>query len=204
MALPPTTTTTATTMTTATIEKPAGIATGLPDVGCYIACLASYNNGILHGAWVDLELATLTEEVQECIDWILATSPTAGAEEYAVHDWSGVPSSIRSQEWPDWEQVLNILDAIDNHGAAFTVWHDYAPDYNTDPSDFEAAYVGEYESGEDFAYDYYQERKAEALADLEELTFAIDWEAVWERGNISQEFWGAMGSDDRFHVFFSC
>jgi hypothetical protein len=41
-------------VTTATATKPAGIAQGLPDLGAYIACLASYNNGRLHGAWVDL------------------------------------------------------------------------------------------------------------------------------------------------------
>ena len=49
---------------TTTTTKPAAIALGLPDVGCYIACLASYNNGILHGSWVDLEQATTTKEVQ--------------------------------------------------------------------------------------------------------------------------------------------
>ena len=190
-------------MTTATIEKPAGIATGLPDVGCYIACLAGYNNGILHGAWVDLELATLTEEVQECIDWVIATSPTPGAEEYAVHDWSGVPRSISGQEWPDWEEVLTLVGAIDEHGKAFQLWHENATGYNLDPSDFERDYVGQYDSGADYAQDYFEERHGAALEQLQEVTFAIDWEAVWERGDISQYFWGSQGSDG-FHVYRSC
>ena len=56
-------------MTTTTATKPAGIAAYLPDLGAYVACLASYNNGCLHGAWVDLESASTVEEVQECIDW---------------------------------------------------------------------------------------------------------------------------------------
>ena len=191
------------TTATATATKPAGIAQGLPDLGAYIACLASYNNGRLHGAWVDLEEASTVEEVQECIDWVIATSPTPGAEEYAVHDWSGVPRSISGQEWPNWEEALCLLDAIDGHGEAFQLWHENATGYNLDPSDFERDYVGQYDSGEDFARDYYEERHCAALEQLEEVTFAIDWEAVWERGEISQHFWGSQGGEG-FHVYRSC
>ena len=188
---------------TANATKPAGIAQGLPDLGAYIACLASYNNGCLHGAWVDLEVASTVEEVQKCIDWVMATSPTPGAEEYAVYDWSGVPRSISGQEWPYWEEVLTLVGAIDEHGEAFQLWHENAPGYNTDPSDFERDYVGSYESGADYARDYFEERHGAALEQLQEVTFAIDWEAVWERGDISQYFWGSQG-DKGFHVYRSC
>ena len=190
-------------MTTANATKPGGIAQGLPDLGAYIACLASYNNGCLYGAWVDLEAAPTVEEVQECINWVIATSPTPGAEEYAVHDWSGVPRSISGQEWPDWEEVLTLVGAIDEHGEAFQLWHENAPDYNTEPSAFERDYVGQYDNGEDFARDYYEGEIGDALAQLEDVTFAIDWEAVWERGDVSQCFWGSQGSDG-FHIFRSC
>ena len=188
---------------TANATKPAGIAQGLPDLGAYIACLASYNNGCLHGAWVDLEVASTVEEVQKCIDWVMATSPTPGAEEYAVYDWSGVPRSISGQEWPYWEEVLTLVGAIDEHGEAFQLWHENATGYNLDPSDFERDYVGRYDSGADYAQDYFEERHGAALEQLQEVTFAIDWEAVWERGDISQYFWGSQGSDG-FHVYRSC
>jgi antirestriction protein len=191
------------TTATATATRPAGIAAYLPDVGAYIACLASYNNGRLHGAWVDLEVAATLEEVQECIDWVIATSPTPGAEEYAVHDWSGVPRSISGKEWPDWEEALTLLGAIDGHGEAFQLWHENAPDYNTEPSAFERDYVGRYESGADYARDYFEERHGDALEQLQDVTFAIDWEAVWERGDISQYFWGSQGAEG-FHVYRSC
>jgi antirestriction protein len=95
-----------------TITKPAGIASGLPDVGCYIACLASYNNGILYGAWVDLEEATTADEIQDCIDWVLATSPTPGAEEWAMHDHAGLPGYIRRTEWPDIEELSSWATAL--------------------------------------------------------------------------------------------
>ena len=104
-------------MTTTLATKPAGIATGCPDVGAYIACLASYNSGILHGAWIDLEEVEGVDDIQECINWVLATSSEPGAEEYAVHDWSGVPRSIHA-EWPNWGETLPLIQAIAEHGEA--------------------------------------------------------------------------------------
>jgi antirestriction protein len=55
----------------------------------YIACLAAYNSGILHGAWCD---AIDADEVREAIKEVLATSPVDGAEEYAFHDYDGFGS----------------------------------------------------------------------------------------------------------------
>lgn len=49
----------------------------------YVACLASYNAGILHGEWVDLfDCDDLNESVQS----MLRKSPVSDAEEYAIHD----------------------------------------------------------------------------------------------------------------------
>jgi len=48
-----------------------------------VACLASYNNGILHGDWIDLDG---TEDIGEKIADILKQSPVSDAEEWAVHD----------------------------------------------------------------------------------------------------------------------
>ena len=70
-----------------TIPKPpAAIGTSLDGPAIYIACLASYNAGTLHGFWCDLTIATTAEDIQECIDYVLATSPATLAEEYAIHD----------------------------------------------------------------------------------------------------------------------
>ena len=49
----------------------------------YIACLASYNNGLLHGDWIDLDG---TEDLEERIEEILSASPMSDAEEWAAHD----------------------------------------------------------------------------------------------------------------------
>jgi len=53
----------------------------------YVADLAAYNAGYLHGAWIDATLDVDT--IQEQINSMLAASPVAGAEEYAIHDYEG-------------------------------------------------------------------------------------------------------------------
>jgi len=49
----------------------------------YIACLASYNAGRLHGTWIDLDGSM---DLDECIQQMLEASPEPDAEEWAVHD----------------------------------------------------------------------------------------------------------------------
>ena len=56
----------------------------------YIACLASYNNGKLHGAWIDIDEDTEEDElVEEIKEKVLETSPTPNAEEYEIRDSEG-------------------------------------------------------------------------------------------------------------------
>lgn len=53
----------------------------------YVACLAAYNNGHLHGAWIDA--AQEPWAIYDAVRVMLAASPIAGAEEWAIHDYEG-------------------------------------------------------------------------------------------------------------------
>ena len=163
-------------------EKPAGIALGLPDVGAYIACLASYNNGILYGAWVDLEEATTAEEIQKCIDWILATSPTPGAEEWAMHDGSGMPGILARTEGLDLEDLAayaaTVAGLTDNDDReAYRLACDDRGQILTE-DDFRDTYQGCHRSEEDYA-----SQLAEDLGLTDDKATwpqtCIDWEAAW-------------------------
>lgn len=59
----------------------------------YVACLAAYNHGKLHGVWIDLGGGKTLEEVQTEIKVMLSVSPVQPAEEWAIHDLEGLPSS---------------------------------------------------------------------------------------------------------------
>lgn len=53
----------------------------------YVADLAAYNSGYLHGVWIDA--LEDVDGIQEQINAMLATSPVPDAEEYAIHDYEG-------------------------------------------------------------------------------------------------------------------
>lgn len=147
-------------MTTTTATKPAGIATGCPDVGAYIACLASYNNGTLHGAWVDLEVVEDVDDIKECIAWVMATSSEPGAEEYALHDYSGLPGYLTDSEWPDFAALLEYIEVraeFTGRGAASRlkafelICEDRRATVSAD--DFNENFCGFYDSGAEYAQD---------------------------------------------------
>jgi len=55
------------------------------EIRIYVACLAAYNNGKLHGAWIDATQDI--DDIQCQINQMLADSPEPDAEEYAIHDY---------------------------------------------------------------------------------------------------------------------
>ena len=50
----------------------------------YVACLASYNAGILHGRWIDCDQGV--DHIEEEVAAMLKESTQQFAEEWAIHD----------------------------------------------------------------------------------------------------------------------
>lgn len=71
----------------------------------YVACLASYNAGILHGEWITLDGSA---DIGEEIKTMLAASPVDDAEEYAVHDHE---SCGNLSEYAGMDSLNNIAEA---------------------------------------------------------------------------------------------
>lgn len=76
----------------------------------YIACLASYNSGIMHGEWVEVtgNVHALKEEIAR----ILKASPEEDAEEWAVHGHEGF-GSYKVTEWPDLAELCDHVAAYE-------------------------------------------------------------------------------------------
>ena len=195
---------TATITTTAT--KPACVADYLPEVGVYIACLASYNSGRLHGAWIDLEGDTDEEDLQEAIAWVLATSPAPDAEEWAMHDSSGLPSYLSRTEWPALAELVSWADELSNYPG-----EDEREAYRLacedqgqtiDEDSFRETYCGTYSSGEDYAQELAHELGSIPEDAAWPLT-CIDWESAWREltyDGYREEDCGSGG----VHIFRSC
>jgi len=194
---------------TTTLARPAGIASGLPNLGAYFACLAAYNNGRLHGAWVDLEEIDSIEELQECISWILATSPEPFAEEWAMHEHSGLPNCLSRSEWPDLEALASYgseLAAISGDpeevAEAYRLLCDDLGEV-VSASDFEERYCGRHDSGEDFAAELAEETGSIPEGAAWPLT-CIDWEQAWRELEISGDYRADRASSGGVFIFRDC
>lgn len=145
--------------------------------GIYVACLAAYNNGILHGAWIDA--VQDAEDIEAEVQAMLAKSPIPGAEEWAIHDYSGF-GSVNLSEWASFEDVAALAALIDEHGdvalAALALCDSEKPEDVQEMID--DCYQGEYSSNEDFAEELYSECYSEEIEKMGSLTNYIDWSRV--------------------------
>lgn len=73
------------------------------------ACPAAYNNGWLHGAWIEVE--DDADAVRDAINVMLKTSPVAGAEEYAIHDHEGF-GGVEIAEYAGVDKVVAIASFL--------------------------------------------------------------------------------------------
>jgi antirestriction protein len=114
----------------------------------YVASLADYNAGILHGAWIDA--TGEPDELHADVQAMLARSPTPGAEEFAIHDYEHFgPYRVGEYDRLDW--VSRIARGIDEYGLAYAAWAEHAGHDEDALASFEDAYLGEWDSVEAYA-----------------------------------------------------
>ena len=161
----------------------------------YVACLAAYNNGILHGAWVDA--AREAWEIWEDVRAMLAGSPIPDAEEWAIHDYEGF-GGVRINEYAGFETVAQIAGFLAEHGAVGAAILDH---FNGDLDEAREAlsdrYHGEFES----LADYMQEIGEQSIAIPESLRFYIDWEAMGRDAEMSGDLFTVSADSRAVHVF---
>ena len=137
----------------------------------YVASLADYNAGRLHGVWIDATLSP--EDIQKRINAMLAESPEPHAEEYEIHDHEGF------EGWkPDTSDIKTLslvavaLESTDEPEALGAFLSFYSV---KDIDRFEEAFQGEHGSAEEFVREYYDEQGY----DFGPLESYIDWDEVW-------------------------
>ena len=125
----------------------------------YIACLASYNNGILHGDWIDLDGI---QDIEEFIENIMLTAPVPDAEEWAVHDHEYCGSL---SEYPGMTALISISEAYQKCEArridweAFTAFCDHHGEEPTEDQicKYEDGYAGRDQSLESWCEGFLEE-----------------------------------------------
>ena len=117
----------------------------------YVACLAAYNAGTLHGAWIDV---TDEDTMSQEIELMLAASPEVGAEECAIHDFEA-PFPI--SEHDSLSAIIDMATAYEDHGDAFLAALELSSDVASAVEMVEDQFIGAYERWADMAYVYVHE-----------------------------------------------
>lgn len=137
----------------------------------YVACLAAYNSGYLHGEWIqaDQTLVDIHEDIQK----MLAMSPIYHAEEWAIHDFEGF-GEYRLSEYEDIDHVVLLAEFVTRHGDLGSA---LLGDYSIEEAEvlLEEHYHGAYDNEADFAYALFNDCYSNAIP--ENLMYYVDYEA---------------------------
>ena len=169
--------------------------TSQSDIRIYVACLAAYNNGHLHGVWINADQEA--EAVYEAVRAMLATSPIDDAEEYAIHDFEGFEGYPLS-ECEGIEQVCEIASFISEHGKLAAGLLEHYGCLSDARRALEDHYAGRFDSVADFAQDL-----TDQTQDVpDHLGFYIDYDAMARDMLISDIFVIELGFQD-IRIFWS-
>lgn len=167
-----------------------------PDpIRVYVACLAAYNNGHLHGVWIDA--AQGETHIWEQTRAMLKASPIEGAEEWAIHDYEGFEGA-EIGEYSPFETVAERAEFIAEHGdLGGDILADCAGEI-ADAKDKLERYIGKYDSLEDYAREYIEQTLTEIPSPLEHY---IDYAAIGRDMEINGAVTTIETSADSVHVF---
>ena len=143
-----------------------------PDpIRIYVACLAAYNNGHLHGEWIEV---TDEASIWEAVQAMLFRSPIEEAEEWAIHDYMGFEGA-EVGEYYSFENVVELADYIRERGElGAQVLNYYGGNIEDAKARFDE-YAGEYDSLADYAEEL-TEQTGETIP--ERLAPYIDYKAM--------------------------
>lgn len=163
----------------------------------YVACLAAYNNGHLHGRWIDANQDPWT--IWDEVSAMLRASPIAGAEEYAVHDYEGF-QGVRIEEYTGIERVAEIAAFLGEHGPLGGALITY---FGGDLEEAREAINDRYLGCHPSLADYMQDVTEETTIIPQALRYYIDWNAMAWDAEMSGDILVIETAHDEAHVFAS-
>lgn len=167
------------------------------EIRIYVADLAAYNNGILHGVWIDA--CDDPEDIKMQINKMLAESPEEDAEEYAIHDYEGFEGYSVS-EWRGIEELHEIACFIDeNPGIGGGLLSQFGDNLEEARLAIEEAYAGCYESLADYA-----EELTEQTTEIpDSLSYYIDYDRMGRDMEMSGDIFTIDTAHNEIHVFYN-
>lgn len=165
------------------------------DIRIYVADLAAYNNGKLHGVWINAtdDLDSIWNQINK----MLANSPEPLAEEWAVHDFEGFGSYALS-EYDSIDEVHEIACFIEEYPDFGGELLNYFSDLEDAKTAAQDNYCGCYQSLADFA-----EEMTESSTEIpENLAIYIDYEKMGRDMELSGDIYTIETGFESVHVFW--
>lgn len=163
----------------------------------YVACLAAYNSGVLHGVWIDV--ADDAAAVRREVNAMLTASPISHAEEFAIHDHEGF-GGVEIGEDVGIDRVVEIARFLRARGAvgAAVLVH-FGGDLDAAGEALDDGYRGVFSS----LADSYQELTEETVEIPQGLRGYIDYEAMARDARLNGEVFTIQTTHDQVHVFWT-
>lgn len=158
----------------------------------WVGCLTSYNNGELHGEWIDANQSP--DDILEQIKTeVIETSKYKDAEEWDIFDYDDLPGDIH-----DLDEISEMSSIIAAHGElAYQVLDHFCGDIEHAETMLNEEYVGEFRSELEFAEEYFNDIHMPEIP--ESMSYYIDYDKfardLFMSDFISIEFNGEL------HVF---
>lgn len=163
----------------------------------YVACLAAYNSGYLHGAWIDADQDA--DEIRNEIAAMLARSPIEHAEEYAIHDYEGF-EGVTISEYAGIDTVARMGAFIAGHGTLGAgLLAQFVGDMDQAETALQDCYHGQFAS----LADYMEELTTESVTIPEVLRYYVDWQAMARDAEMSGDLFTIETTHGEVHVFSS-
>ncbi len=161
----------------------------------YVACLASYNNGILHGAWIDCTISS--DHIQDQLNKMLKASTILDAEEWEIHDYEyfyGCDPSGRS--FDDLHEIALFVEEHEDLGGELLDIH---CDLDKAKEVLEDDYLDCFESIADYA-----EELTTSCYDIPKyLEYYIDFDAMARDMELNGEFYSIETGYQEHHIFIN-
>jgi antirestriction protein len=162
----------------------------------YVACLAAYNNGFLHGAWIDVDGDA--DAVHDAIAKMLETSPMPMAEEWAIHDYEGF-GGVEIAEYAGIAILVETATFVSEHGRlGAEVLNHFSGDLDYARAALENQYRGVFKN----LAECLEELTDETVEIPERLRNYIDYEAMARDAEINGDFFTVETDHDEVHVFW--
>ncbi len=167
------------------------------EIRIYVADLAAYNNGKLHGCWIDATQAL--DDIWDQVNEMLKNSPEDDAEEWAIHDYEGF-EGVYISEYEGFESAHKKALFIDEHGTlGAKVLEHWCGDIEEAQKALDDSYSGEYESLEDYARGLTEDTSEVP----EHIAFYIDYQSMGRDIELNGDIYTIETAFDEIHVFWS-